>query len=184
MRYSELIESEQDIAALIRRDCSKYLANNSAPMDWIMWRGIADKDEDEDFFGKQTARLTDRRPTSSKYGQHKIVNGFFVKHFKYPFRNAVFTTGEEDAAESYGTPYAIFPIGDYEILWHPDIGDMFIWLDGNVKPQDEVIAKLEDAMDGFRTDGIKEAIASHSEIMLYTSEYYYVSRDAMENLTL
>ena len=194
MRFNELVESTSKtpiaIAQLISRDCAPFIAAlNGDLMQYKLSRGIEQTAE----FGIKKARLVGRKPTSTNPEHHAIWNNWFTENFGHPYRNGIFVTGDQLVASTYGTMYHIFPIGQYSILWNPKVGDLFNTMNGamtkfwsNNPGQEWDKPDIDNALDqlksDYRQDGIKEAIASEKEIMLWCEQYYYLSEDAYSKL--
>ena len=157
MKISELFEEDApDIIDLIKRDCQQFI---EAHPDGLMFRGMDNKSM-KPFKG--TVRQ-DRKPVNMSKEKHKRIDDWFEKEFGFKARSqSIFVTGEFDDARSYGQPYAIFPIGEFEFVWSPQVGDMFMY-NFNDSPLDEA---------GYKDTDLKAAINSENEIMLYCKEYY------------
>ena len=183
MRLQQITEtSHEDIRDMLRRDCMPYLKMIGPPSEIIAWRGMEGKYE-SDSFGKHKAHLTDRRPSSTTPRLHTFLNKWFTTNFGQPFRNGVFVTGDIDTAETYAEPYAIFPIGNFQYLYHKEIDDLFTGIQLSYStPKLKVLNQLEEIKDGYRTVGMDIAIRSGNEIMLWVEEYYYVHPSIVKRL--
>ena len=83
--------------------------------DWLFFHGIVRKN---------------RRPFSTNKYEQVFLDDLFKKKFGWKARsNAIFCTGSYSAADSYGKPFSIFPIGKYKFLWNKDVPDLFTSFD-------------------------------------------------------
>ena len=184
MRYSELTEGNASATAseIIRRDCQPWIQSLPRPTRTLAWRGINGLPKDGQF-GRKQARLTNRRPASTGLNLHNSTNEMFIERFGKPFRNAVFVVGNVKVADEYGNPYAIFPIGEFEYVWNPEIDDLFGYTSETSTDQ-EALDLVTAAMPGYQATELSKGIRSSYEIMLWTTEYYYVSADIARTLLL
>lgn len=115
----------QEIANVIRRDCAPFIQNNrEALLSGIyLNRGISGADRLNDFFIKGQVRQQ-RPPRDTPVFWHKLIDSYFQKEFGFPYRSAsMFACIDASAACDYGVPYAVFPIGEYDICFSPKIQD-------------------------------------------------------------
>lgn len=111
---------------LISKKCMPYLK------EWIKYAKTTPNPEHlysgrgvQLFFIEKTVRKN-RRPKDTPDEIQKIVDDAFYKKFKVrPRSSSFFTTPIYTIAEDYGEVYAIFPQGNYKIIWSPDINDFF-----------------------------------------------------------
>lgn len=66
---------------------------------------------------------SDRKPKDTTIFWHNLLNKFFMQRFGYPYRNGTFVSTHLATALDYGNPFVIFPRGEFEICWSPDIRD-------------------------------------------------------------
>lgn len=192
MKINELTErmapheyDVEEITEVLIRDCSPYLNEiNGQVGKYTLWRGI--QGTVAKGFGRKDARLAGRNPLNTRKPQHDIINKFFVDNFEHPFRNAVFVTGDYMQAREYAqggaNPHAIFPIGNFEYLWHPLLDDMYNEIANTAPAHTEKL--MNNLKGGYRQDGITEAINRRGgiEIMLWCEEYYYMDEDMLPKL--
>lgn len=170
MKIIELFEEEefdQDaIVELIKRDCKPYF--DASPGNRLMFRGMRGRSKTKAF--KRTVRA-DRAPKDTSDELHKAMDDWFLEKFGFKARsNAMFATGHATIAGTYGSLYAVFPIGDFEFVWSPNVDDLTLRTE-NLRP-DEIPDVLEDCE--FRKTGLRSAINSQNEIMISCREYYAV----------
>lgn len=115
---------------------------------------------------------TDRKPmnTSNKY--HIPLNKYFKDTYGIEYRsNSIFVTGDYNDANDYGqgSPFLIFPIGNYNYLWSPNIDDLYMHT-GVIfsKPLDSKKSLLSSYI---HNKDMNKAILSDNEIMLNGTEY-------------
>jgi len=161
MRYRELVEADVPVSEELmqvfhnmKAECRPFLKEiDNRPARWIMYRGMNDQriigKGLEDDYGIKTVRLTDRRPKDTPEEGHASLNEYFNKHYGHPYRNGLFVTGNEMAAESYGMPYAVLPIGKFDYIWNRDIDDMTT----------EIYDYIEGTQDGIENGLIHEHYA-------------------------
>lgn len=164
MKMRELFESDdEDMIAAIKRDCKPFLKECRDNMVLnLMMRGMKGKG-DEIF--KQSVRQ-DRKPLSMPGDKHKAFDDWSLEKFGFRARSqSVFVTGSYDDARSYGHPYAIFPIGDFEFIWSPEVGDLFMYHTTSNVDFDDL---------GYKDTDLKAALELENEIMVHCKEYYAV----------
>ena len=186
MRYYELTEKTEihidamHIMQTISKNCKPFLKLiGSQVTTYPLYRGMEAASHPESITKKQV-RLDNRRPMSSAQIKHDRYNLYFQEVFGAPFRNALFASGDRKMAQFYGYPFVVFPIGEFEFIWSPDVNDMALdiqwpqaggWI--NVPPSQEAVDdKLEFA--GYRDRDLPQAIKSGNEIMIRCKEYYAV----------
>ena len=197
MRFSEITKvhylNEQDdmtdeqIKQIIERDCAPYLQEVG---DKSLLRGMPINQQ----FLKKRTRLADRIPKDTPPELHNMINEYFVKEYKKPFRNAMFCTGKLHEAKQYGTPYAVYPIGDFEYLWSPTVIDLWLTYDEskyelrkqlsksgilNVAPDfenkmHELFLKEYIVRKYIHNSALQAAIQIGNEVMVWCEEYYAV----------
>jgi len=163
--YEEELPQEFDEAIkLIKRDCKSFLAQRG---EGLLYRGVQKGlGKNIKTFSKKVPR-TDRKPKNTLRSTHQELDDWFNDNFGFRARSAaVFVTGDLRDARSYGAAYAIFPIGDFEFLWSPNIGDLFIAL-GNPENMESTLKNAE-----YKKTDLADAIESGHEIMLSCKEYY------------
>jgi len=129
------------------------------------------------------APRSDRKPSDTPRRIHVILDRWFNQHFGVNARSAAtFCYGEKsrDQVLQYGTAYAVFPVGDFKIIWSPKIADLYGDVETELLPKirrgefdDEETAISEWMMEQDYTDSKPvEAIKSNMELMLICSKYY------------
>jgi len=117
MRIIELTESVRlpHIRATIERECQPFINRVGDIGKYPMFRGMdEDGTQKQQGLTKHKVYLDDRVPLSSAQIKHDRYNAYFEEMYGEPFRNAVFASGSQDQAASYGSVFVIFP---EEIQW-------------------------------------------------------------------
>lgn len=105
----------------IYENCEPFLSQISNPVDQVLWRGTF-----KDINYKVTDVRKDREPTNStKIEQEFIDSSFDRLGITAKRSNSLFCTGYEYTTQTYGRPFAIFPIGEFSFSWSPNIRDLF-----------------------------------------------------------
>jgi hypothetical protein len=110
---------------------------------------------------------TDRAPTDTPTVIHNALNVYFTEKFGHPFRNGIFTTGDQYGASLYGTTYVLLPIGPLVFLWSDDIDDLFTVVEDmrNDLNTGEVITELT-SHTTWQNNNLAEAITKEHEVMV------------------
>lgn len=180
MKLKQLFESESKALQLIKRDCGPWLKHVGKH---LVYRGFVfrprTKTSIEDVFLCQVRK--DRRPKDSSKELHDLVNEYLFKHSGIHYRSEAVFVGALDMAQEYGSPFAIFPIGDFHYAWSKDIKDP--WAenedDTTQEQREENLAKLKKKLES-RDDvyiydkGIDEALRLNHEIMISCNSYYAI----------
>lgn len=134
MRYREFIAEDPTHTKLesfewVWTECQPFLkAIEYNVNEWVLHRGMQFPGELTQHlpkFGIKEARLGNRTPMDTSAEDHNALNQYFVKNHDKPYRNGVFAAGAINLAAAYGTPMAIFPIGQFDYVWHPNIKDLY-----------------------------------------------------------
>lgn len=217
MKFQDILEAppkqEEYVIEMwhnIYQNCQPFLKEvNKTPSKHVMYRGIpylesTDQNDHYDVMGIKDVRLDKRTPKDTPQKDHDEVNQYFTQAYGHPYRNGLFVSGSQDTAASYGNAFAIFPIGKFEYIWHPEIKDLYMdvlegegettmqyWLAMTVglgKDADE----WADVKDAYTTTELLEWLIEYStgpykqthltagiadtrtEIMIWTEQYYYL----------
>jgi len=85
-------------------------------------RGINEKNIDIQKF----EMLDSRQPKDTFIDSHNMFNTFFYDNFGWNVRDGVFCYMTKTYITGYGAEnYFIFPIGNFEYCWSPDVTDLF-----------------------------------------------------------
>ena len=95
------------------------------------------------------ARLDDRMPKDMPKDIHDELNYWFRKKFGWNVRNGVFASSNIGIAKNYhheGDPYIFMPIGKYEYVWSPEVGDLFTdyYENGTLQSQEQLEHDYDD----------------------------------------
>lgn len=143
MKLFEVVDPSPNYCRdLILRDCSFFLRqvdNPPAGPDSILFRGL----NSEEAFTRIIVPKQ-RKPKDSTAPFHQAYDRFFMEEFGKPYRSvSVFCTGKEQEARSYGSPYAIFPIGEFDFCYSPVIADLFGHIEDSPSRTQAIIATAE-----------------------------------------
>ena len=153
----------------VRRECQPFLSL-LGPSGLSLYRGI-DPRAPEVFEGRVDRA---RQPKNMPIPLHEAADAWFSRQFGVRFRGAaLFCTGSKATASRHGRLYRIYPVGGFQFCWSPSVGDLHVWATQNGLLDGHPAALVESlkALD-YREDGLAEAIASSSEIMVSCSRYY------------
>lgn len=150
------IKNEDDFekyGELIKQNCKPYL-NEIGDIDSnsFILRGMRNIDKQ---FVEKTVRK-DRDPKLTPKPIHDFIDDWFKGNYQIKIRSeGIFGTGDNRRAASYGKPYAIFPIGNFDYIWSPDIPDLTLRLEAVIaealKQEGEKLDSQIDAFDIIKT---------------------------------
>jgi len=189
MKINEITVDRDYILNLIKKDSKPFLNRIGGDFSYYaMYRGM--ENETQPFIRKQV-RLNDRKPMSSAQIKHARYNQYFEETFGQPFRNSLHVSGEREMAEYYGNVYVIFPIGNFDWLWSPEVKDMALdirWpmVGGqiNVPPSQDAVTDKLDTLDYHMNSDLKGAILTGFEIMIRCKEYYAIDLQTFNEITV
>jgi hypothetical protein len=140
----------------------------------------------------------DRTPLDTPRLIHKFLNQEFQTKFHFPLRNGIFATGNQPRAAGYGSVSVVFPVGELNFIWSPNIEDLFAVVDttianlgdGTAFDPDEdrldstlpasdynnklLLDKLNQYINTYTNKDLLAATASDHEIM-FANDCYMVS---------
>lgn len=125
-------ESSQDasideVLNLIYTDCMPFVKDLAKDKSKLSHRLLfSGRNNSKDYFTGKVR--SDRRPKDTDEFVHEIFDELFNKNFGFRARsNAIFCTGRESTAKSYGSNvYIIFPKGQYKFVYNPKIIDLYM----------------------------------------------------------
>jgi len=175
-------------ARYVLNKCTQYLDEIDYEIDkYRLYRGINPnkKSSSDEFNNVKLAgdvvlllnKRLERNPRDTDRECHDRINRKFEQEFGLPYRNGVFATGDDSEAMIYGGLYVIFPIGKYNYLWSTEISDFAGDIDHlctiSKNQFDKISFKKE--FDYIENRGMKDAIASHNEIMIWCHSYIAIN---------
>jgi hypothetical protein len=209
--------SLQDIVEILKRD-SKPILTQLKKAKRFLWRGRRGI-----FTAGQLLPVTndilevyprkDRKPAQSHPVDHAAFDRAFKERFGWNVRSeGVFATSKRSEARIYGEPYLFFPVGKYEIVYSPNITDL--WREWSMyryvewdKFEGKMLKKNPDygitilqpmfqkaweeglvdvaakkLMKQYKKIGIQKAILSGNEVTFRVKSYYIVNPDFAEDL--
>lgn len=163
-RLQDLSDKEH-LIHLIYKDCQPFL--KKALKDNYQNLFYSGRKSKDDWF-KGNVR-TDRRPTDTNKVLHRDLDKMFQKKFGYLVRSSsIFVTNDIGVADSYGTTYMIFPIGNFKFVWSPGIVDLYIYM------RDEYGTKSKEnngVLDAVTWEVFNDAGNERDEFMQYYDEW-------------
>lgn len=126
MFIHELFETNSTITNLHAENAEEFIMDNCRP--WLnqtnngqlyVFRGIQDLAASDAVFFTKNIRL-DRKPTDTHEYYTKAFNLIIEMAGGQANRNnSLFCTGNHEVASSYGRPFIVLPIGDFNYTWSP-----------------------------------------------------------------
>ena len=123
----------KSVADEIRSACGPFIQANQQALQagLFMYRGVKGASS-SDLAIEGTVR-TDRIPRDTPIQWHDVLDQFFLQKFGTRYRSAaMFATNDINNTFDYGTPYVMFPKGEYKICYSPIVEDMTVDLAGGV----------------------------------------------------
>lgn len=181
-----LTEDEQLTIEDIVRDCKPFLEQwTTTPM----WRGmqrlaphkseiqIGDSPVNVSWMKKSVR--SDRIPRNSWFQASEYVDDYFHEKIGWkPRSEGLFVTGSYSRADQYGLVYMIFPIGQFNFLWSPNINDLYYVLpEPHDVKLDDLFGYVNHILDDakFQTTDLNSAIDHGVEITIHCKNYYAIS---------
>lgn len=181
-----------NLAHKIVDDCEPYLSQHSKFYIMPLFRGTR---QSETVDIKQIR--SNREPKDMPRHITQLLDQWFEQQFGIRFRtNAMFATGDQSAASSYGPRLtAVYPIGQFDFLWSPNVPDLYnvMWhqvreilgigssrsMFSLTKEQFEIVQqqlpeRLQQ-LDFKFNEQLSKAVASNNEVMISGDKYYSVN---------
>jgi hypothetical protein len=192
---------------LIKRDCQPFLSQSGGKFltrgfrSWSHkpmhvkhpFKDMSEYSSYDSYPYVKKAVRKDRTPVDMSKEETQILDDYFQQKFKVrPRTQAAFCYPERLAGEAseYGALYAIFPIGNFKVIWSPMVKDLYHDFDnlmaglhvrravsykGDKSMYQDALNRVEAELDelNFKMD-LEGALNSNSEIMLLCDEYYGV----------
>jgi hypothetical protein len=121
-----------DIISIIKKDCKKYI-KELISYDKILFRGLDKLPRNTSSIRKNFWKVKprkDRTPGDTPEELHNYLDLQFKKKFGWKARSeGVFCSRSRSTTYNYGSPYFVFPIGDYKYLYSNKITDLFVHFD-------------------------------------------------------
>jgi hypothetical protein len=186
--YTSNEVTPEEVLSLIKKDCKPFLRQKAKGER--LYRGSKLLEYND--FCIITPKKN-RKPRDTDPIIHKKFDELFMKYHGIKARSeAVFTTPDYTVAGYYGVGGLVFPIGDFKYLWNPNVKDLTTNPGGKDYTQKPwykqifneimiLISKdesIEDVMEGtvrdYKSTGLKDAMRSNNEIMIFCDKYYFV----------
>lgn len=76
-----------------------------------------------------------RRPRDTPNGIHQMIDIWFKQNFGHYYRSeSIFVKNSLEGVEAYGTPYIVFPIGNFSILYSAEYPDLWVNVSSHLIP--------------------------------------------------
>lgn len=150
-----LLESQpypnpEEFAGKLLQECTQFLTESGFNPEDADGTGIIRGSEQAPVFTPLTTP-TSRRPLTSSADTHYTVDTYLKKQFGTPFRShSIFVCRDMDTVINYGSPFMIFPIGDFKYCWSPKIDDLFYYIT-NIDTRIDMILAIVDTERGTTT---------------------------------
>lgn len=128
--YNYLNESSEKIdnmIEMIKENCKPFLndVKKQSRLD-LLFSGRGSSD----VFIERKIRK-DRKPLDTPLKLQNIVDDLFNKFYGVkPRSSSIFCYVDDLKTTAYGTPFIIFPIGSYKLLWSPEVNDLYDKISG------------------------------------------------------
>lgn len=164
----EVITDKQEMIERIKTECKPFLdeidfrvnpsIEHASSITYLnvpraLWRGISNDGALIKLSGNRP-----RFPSDTSPYMHELLVRYFAKHFGYPYRSmGVFcSSAREQAAEYGGNLFIIFPIGEYEYVFSPEIKDAYMSFDNSQsdypKMWNEIITNMGKRESDYQDD--------------------------------
>lgn len=164
-------------ADMVKKDCRPFLNQVSRCSKWgdyIFIRNVGHGFPSGKIILQKRVRQ-DRRPSDTPEIIHNYINDELEKKFGWrPREQAAFTSPHYIRAEAgYSTMF--FPIGKFEIVWHPKVRDLYTHADIWIEDQQFDTREIDSIIEGYKSGGLCGALKSRNEVMFRCKTYYLVS---------
>jgi hypothetical protein len=123
LNESSNIETYYELLKNIENECSKYLNlfRKTTNAHYLLYSG---RQSSAKWFEDKIRK--NRIPVDTPQEIHDMVDDIFKKKTGKRLRsNSLFCVNDETTARTYGKLFYIFPIGNYESWYHPEVADLF-----------------------------------------------------------
>ncbi len=166
-------EWNNNVRPILTKYCKPFLKEKV-----MLYRGTHEHDESILFLKVRD----DRKSSDSPEWIQTEFDKASKKLFGFKARSeCLFTVPNKRSAAGYGSICTVFPKGNFQYLWSPEIRDLFYKYKADIK--NDPTAKNPDDYYGdfwgdfvqkyYQTFGLKDSIKSKSEVMLYCPNGYY-----------
>lgn len=166
-------------ADMVKKNCRPFLSQVSKCSKWgdyIFTRSIGRNFPGGKVILQKRVRQ-DRRPSDTPEIVHNYINDELEKKFGWrPREQAAFTFSHYVMAEVGYSPM-FFPIGKFEIVWHPKIRDLYTHAIEDIYIENGQFDKsfIDRNIEGYKEGDLCGALRSRNEVMFRCKTYYLVS---------
>lgn len=193
MRFKHFLNEsrspEQFDLDLFLKDCAPFLREiRGIPAKYLPKHGTNTAPDHWDIVQQKIRR----GPRDSSAEMHDAVNDIFDQKFNWHARtDAIFISGDAQRSRSYGPLCTIFPIGEYDYLWSPQVEDLYVEYtlakDKYLVPERDInyseVRRLatQDTIEKVRhahwhfNDALQDGLRDGFEIMLRAKKYYFIA---------
>ena len=149
----------------------------------------------EDFISRKVRK--NRKPKNTPERIHNWLDKWFEYKFGIKARSkSLMADNKKAIASTYGTPYIIFPVGKYKIIWSEEVPDLYddIKLQVPKEEIEEVLDKeprevenldnsLIEILETYKENNLKKALSigeTSFEIMLICDHYYGINTNSID----
>ena len=182
LKYKKYFENKTEISLdQIFNDCKPFIEEiKKCNFNKLLIRGFNNYISEDDKKILKIEHNWNRIPRDTPEYYHDILNIYFMEKFGWYVRNGVFCYFTNLVSSSYGEPYILFPIGDFNYLWNKDISDLFNYFESDFNEDwDYRIDELfEEWCDSFSNkDYEKDCLPKYDD---FYQEKYEEIRDEVE----
>lgn len=159
MKWNQLTESEmvpirtyRELLQFVEEHCQPYIRENPDFETNRLYRGM----KTPNTIASINTIRKDRLPKdTARKVQEELDAEFIAQGFKAIRSNSMFCLGESYNAEEYGEVHVVYPIGNFEYTWSPEIRDLTVALYNQTDsakfiPSDKKIMDVNNFSDSIR----------------------------------
>lgn len=195
MRFKNYL-NEEDIESLIEKlekDCKPFL-EKVKNLNNILVR--QSKKAPKGLYDLKTVHIN-RNPRDTPIFLHKKIDNYLEKKYGWKARsNGLFCWSTKKLSKVEKNPRValVFPIGNFDFLWNPEVSDLYqllvdISLDLHYRrpehlDKDKDFEKLWNALledktlDEYTNKNLEKALQTENEIIINCDRYYYVNMES------
>ena len=120
----------KNLADQIKKECKPFLKDNMSQI--LNGKYLCHSTEltsalrhDEEKFFHVIKLKKSRSPRDTDDEYHNAANAYFEKKFGVKFRSKSIFTFPNFANDSYGSPFIVFPVGEYKVCYSPKVYDAY-----------------------------------------------------------
>ena len=137
--------------------------------------------DDINYFTKRSYKK--RNPVDTSKELHKTLDTAFEDKFGVPLRSESIFGGFDGyfMADTYGYPFLLFPVGDYQVYWSKKVADLFCYIrdhgkfngrDSRNGLTDRTISQI---VNSYQEGKLSSVINHYNELMIHCDKYIAVN---------